>query len=515
MTTQTPTPGAIAASHTSATAAGEAALRAGGNALDAALAAAAALCVVYPNNVALGGDLVALVRSPDGAVRFVNATGTAPAQQSVAALRERHGDALPLRDIDTVTVPGGVRGWEMLRGLGARLSWADQLAPAIELAERGVPLARSVARAVVELREQLAADPGCAAVFLPGGVPLPEGGHFAQPALAETLRAMQLGGPDEFYTGAVAERWIAGLAALGSRISAADAAGYAAELGEPIEAACGPYRVLTSPPNTQGFSLLRTIQAANELPGADLLGADAGTLARLFARNNAVRDAHLADPRFGGLTAEELIRMDPPEDLLDEFKGRATGDTVGISAISADGWAVSLIQSVYHGFGAAILEPETGILFQNRGTSFSLADGSPNVFAPGKRPRHTLMPVLVLRGDDVAWVSATMGGQAQPQVHAQLLLRSFAGATPAEATAAPRFSVDAQKLGDPAETLVMEADLDAAARASLDRTGFVPAPFPAHSEKLGHSNLIRVEPDGGFSAASDPRSDGSAAVVTG
>ncbi|MEB4614753.1 gamma-glutamyltransferase, partial [Leucobacter sp. M11] len=285
------------------------------------------------------------------------------------------------------------------------------------------------------------------------------------------------------------------------------------ELTEPIEAPFGPYRVLTSPPNTQGFSLLRTLLALERTPLRDPLGADAAALAALFAGNNAVRDTYLADPRSGGASAEALLDLPVPGPARLDAAPRATGDTVGVSAISADGWAVSLIQSIYHGFGAAILEPDTGVLFHNRGTSFSLDPAAANVFAPGKRPRHTLMPVLVLRGSEVAWVSSTMGGQGQPQVHAQLLLRSWAGASPAEATSAPRFCVDVQRSGAPVPTIVFEEDLPEDARRALLSTGLLPVPLPPHSEKLGHANLIRVEPDGSFSAASDPRSDGSAAIV--
>ncbi|MFF2388996.1 gamma-glutamyltransferase family protein [Agromyces sp. NPDC058104] len=503
--------GAIATSHRLATEAGADAIRAGGNALDAALAAAAALCVVYPNNVALGGDLVALVRRPDGTVVFVNATGPAAGESSVEELRERHGEALPARGVDTVTVPGGVRGWQLLHELGATRTWAQHLDAAVRFAADGVPTARSVAAAIVDERSDLEADPGCRRLFLPGGEALAEGAPLVQPELADTLRRLQAGGPDEFYTGALAERWVEGLRALGSSISLADTARYRAETAEPIEVPFGPYRVLTSPPNTQGFSLLRTLGAVQAGELADPLASGAGATAAMFAANNAVRDSLLADPAFGGLGGAELIGADTADDL-GEVAARAAGDTVGLSAISADGWAVSLVQSVYFGFGACVLEPTTGILFQNRGTSFSLDAASPNVIAPGKRPRHTLMPVLVLRDREVAWVSATMGGQAQPQIHAHLLLRSFAGATPEEATHAPRWVVGVQDVGDQRRTVTVEADVPDSVRETIAAAGFAVKLVPSRDELLGHSNLIRVEP-GGFAAASDPRSDGSAVVI--
>ncbi|UOQ56713.1 gamma-glutamyltransferase [Leucobacter allii] len=509
--------GAISTSHHLATEAGAAALRAGGNAVDAALAAAATLCVVYPNNVALGGDLVAIVRNPRGEIRFLNATGPAPAGQSLAALRTKHGDALPLRGIDTVTVPGGVCGWNSLHGYGATRPWAAHFDDAIRHAEAGFPNSRSVAAALVEDRDSLSRDPGAREVFYPDGAPLAEGARLVQPALARTLRRLAAGGSAEFYEGETAERWIAGLQALGSKITRQDALDYSASWGEALEGEFGGVRVLTGPPNTSGFMLLRALDAVSGADGGpgieDPLGAGAGALARAFFASNLVRAAALADPAAGGATGAELVAMAAPDRPI-AGDAKASGDTVGLSAVSADGWAVSLINSVYWGFGAHILEPATGIVFQNRGTSFSLDPASPNAFAPGKRPRHTLMPVLVLRGEELAWVPATMGGAAQPQVHAQLLLRSLAGADPHEATHAPRWMVDELPGASPGgrATVTAEADVPEAVRDAIAAAGFAVSVVPPRTEDLGHANLIRVDDDG-YAAASDPRSDGSAIVV--
>ena len=227
-----------------------------------------------------------------------------------------------------------------------------------------------------------------------------------------------------------------------------------------------------------------------------------------------MRASALADPRFNGASGDELIGMPAPDRQMASGP-KPTGDTVGLSAVSADGWAISLINSVYFGFGAGILEPDTGIIFQNRGTSFSLDPASPNAFAPGKRPRHTLMPVMILREADneLAWVPSTMGGAAQSQIHAQLLLRSLAGATPEEATHAPRWAVEEPRAGGTVEVTV-EVDVSQTAQAALAVAGFPLVQVPPWSEDLGHSNLIRVYAQG-YSAASDPRSDGSAIVVGG
>lgn len=509
--TSTPTGGAISTSHYLATEAGAQALRNGGNAIDAAIAAAAVLCVVYPNNVALGGDLVALVHDPRGQVHFVNATGRASTHQQLKTLKERHGDMLPDRGIDTVTVPGGVRGWTALARLGGRLGWKELLHPALMHARIGVPVARSLGRAIYLEREALSADPGCSEIFMPGGAPLVEGDLLLQPALADTFEHLITQGPDDFYVGGVARRWIRGLQHRGSLISEDEVAGYAPSGEPPISGKMGGLEVLTSPPNTQGFSLLRTLRALEDHELADPLGTDAGGLARIFAANNVIRSRWLSDPDTASYGAEALMSMDI--DGAGSETRAASGDTVGLVAVSDDGWSVSLVQSVYWAFGAAILEPTTGILFQNRGTSFSLDPDHPAAFTPGHRPPHTLMPVLVLRDGELAFALATMGGQAQAQIHAQLLVRLVDGASSIEATSAPRWAVGAQDDGDTSATLTVEADVPAHTQRSLsDRPDGLKV-VPPRDERLGHSNVIRVLASG-YEAASDPRSDGSATIVT-
>ncbi|MFS0734139.1 gamma-glutamyltransferase [Microbacterium sp. 1P10UB] len=501
--------GAVSTSHFLATAAGAEALRRGGNALDAAIAAAATLCVVYPNNVALGGDLVALVKAPSGEVSFVNATGRAPADVDVDRMRERYGDRLPDRGIDTITVPGGVRGWEMLAGLGARQSWPELLESAHRHAEDGHLLAPSVAAALVGEQDILRSDPGFREVFYPDGEPLAEGATLRQPALAGTLAALRAGGPEAFYAGPVADAWVAGLRRLGSAITTADARSFRPHLDEPLERRVFGRRIITGPPNTQGFALLRNLLAAEREHLRAPLGADAGRFAEIFAETNRVRAYWLADPD-AGLSGAELLDAEVPPRADDEKP--AHGDTVGLVAVSDDGWAVSLVQSVYWSFGSGVLEPVTGVLFQNRGTSFSLEQKHPALLAPGRRPPHSLMPVLVFDDDRLDIVPATMGGQAQAQIHAQLFLRLRDGAAVAEAIEAPRFVVGAQDDGDTQNTVLIESDVAPDARAALARTTLDPRIVPPYTESLGHSNVIRATSDG-WDAASDPRSDGSAEIV--
>ncbi len=184
-----------------------------------------------------------------------------------------------------------------------------------------------------------------------------------------------------------------------------------------------------------------------------------------------------------------------------------------MAAADSDGYAVSLIQSVYHAFGSGLIDPETGILFHNRGTGFALDDKSPNVIAPRKRPLHTLMPVMTLEGGAPRHVLATMGGQGQPQILAHVLLRTLGGAAAEEAVAAPRAVVGLQSEGATADSVTVEADVQAAAMASVVRSGLTPIEVAPRTEALGHANVVFADAKGSMTAASDPRSDGAAVVA--
>ena len=255
------------------------------------------------------------------------------------------------------------------------------------------------------------------------------GDDFAQPELADTFAVLREEGPDAFYKGGLAERSIGYLRSRGSCLRLEDFVEFEPEIVEPISVPFRGLTVLTSPPNTHGFLLLRALRAVDELGITDPLGDGLGALLRVFHRGNALRASYLADPRFVGVDVAALVN-----DGLDEIAELGAvqsgpglvphGDTVGVAAADGDGYAVSLIQSVYHAFGSGLIDPATGILFHNRGTSFSLDDASPNVIAPRKRPAHTLMPVMTTHNGAPRHVLATMGGQGQPQILAQVLLRA-------------------------------------------------------------------------------------------
>ena len=514
-----PFTGALATPHALATEAGMHAYRDGGSAIDAAIAAAAVLTVVYPHNVALGGDLIALFRTPDGTIRCVNASGWAGAAVDAERLREVHGPWLPARGADAVTVPGGVRGWETLRRFGARLAWARTLQPAEFAARAGVPVPRSLVTHLVDAENaDLFGTEDFDRVFRPRGHTLGVGDTLVQPALADTFGALRHNGPDAFYDGALAERMVAYLRGRGSSLTVDDFAAFQPETVDPISVDFGGLTVWTSPPNTHGFVMLRALRAADVLGIDDPLTDGLGDLLRVFHQGNALRATCLADPRHANVDVEALVG-DGLRELAELGAGQVgpswvpRGDTVGVAAADGDGFAVSLIQSVYHAFGSGLIDPATGVLFHNRGTSFSLDPSSPNVIAPRKRPAHTLMPAMTTHSGRVRHVLSTMGGQGQPQILTQVLLRALDGLGAEAAVSAPRAIVGRQVDGNSADSVTVEADLTPSAIASIARAGLASSAVPAHTEALGQANVVFVDAGGSMTAASDPRSDGAAVVA--
>jgi hypothetical protein len=293
-----------------------------------------------------------------------------------------------------------------------------------------------------------------------------------------------------------------------------DFAVFRPETVEPISVAFRGLTVLTSPPNTHGFLLLRALRAVDELGITDPFGHGLGVLMRVFHRGNELRASHLADPRHVDVDVAALINEGLAETaaLGAAQSGPALvphGDTVGVAAADDDGYAVSLIQSVYHAFGSGLIDSATGILFHNRGTGFSLDDASPNVIAPRKRPAHTLMPVMTTYRGRPRHVLATMGGQGQPQILTQVLLRALGGAGAEAAVSDPRAVVGLQADGGTADSVTAEADLLAVARASIGRAGLASTEVAPHTENLGHANVVFADESGSMTAAADPRSDGA------
>lgn len=518
---------AIATPHVLATEAACEAIRSGGNAIDAALSAAFVLSVVYPHNTSLGGDLIALVREPDGTITTVNASGPASRHVDLADFQSRFGNSMPVTGVNSITVPGAIAGLATLHGFGASRAWEEHLGAAYDLAATGAPVAPSLEAATKEQFELVRRDPGLAALLAPTGEPLRTGERLVQPALAQSLRTLASEGPASFYGGQLGRDLIGGLSALGAQLDSSDLEAFVPLIEKPLQAKYGPWDIWTSGPNSQGFLLLEVLGALESLgPKRDPLGRDAGVLSELFRMATNDRDTYLAEPglmkksvaelldptRLAALGLEARRRTSTTPTSAGHENRRPKGDTVAVVTADADGRAVCLIQSVFHAFGAAVLETSTGIVMHNRGSLFSLDSDSANQLAPRRRPAHTLMPVMVTRESELAWVAGTMGGKAQPQILAQILLRLFAGETPHDAVAAPRWVIGGLEANHVEERAYVESPIATGARQSIE-TRLAIVDLPQHDEITGHSQVVGVLDDGRLVAASDPRSDGSGVVV--
>jgi gamma-glutamyltranspeptidase/glutathione hydrolase len=508
----------VASPHALASEVGADVLRDGGNAVDAALAAAAVLAVVLPNQCAIGGDLIALVGLPDGSAHVLNASGRAPAGVDVDALRAR-GARLPVDGGLSVTVPGIVDGWhELAQRWGSRPT-STPIAHAAAVAREGSPVSAGLARDITGEELRILADPGLSQVLAPGGTLLREGQTLRQPRLADTLEVIAVGGRDAFYTGDVASSLASTLRTHGSAMTTEDFSAHTSTLEEPLGARFGDEEYVASGGNTQGGFFLAALRAVESLGRRiDPLGPEAGLLSRIQASMGALRDARLGDPttapRLDAAEIEHLAMLalagrTPPVRSQGPAPG---GDTVAIVAADASGQWVSIIQSVFHAFGSGLLDPVTGVLLHNRGAAFELAPDSAAALAGGHRPPHTLMPVLVRDAGTGRLVAAhgSMGGRAQAQIHTHLALHLALGRTARDAVSAPRWLVGQMEAGgDETPVVHYEQDVPDEARRSLAGTAVPMKALPVHDDGAGHAQVIRSR-GGRLDVATDPRADGAA-----
>ena len=540
---------AVVAPHHLATTAGLGILRAGGSAVDAAIATNAVLAVVFGEACGIGGDAFWLIWDEATAVQVaLNGSGRAPASADAAALRAGGLATLPFRGPLTITVPGAVRSWGDAHARFGRLPWADVLAPAIELAGGGFPadehFARSVeAAAAVFARELGDGARGWAATYRPLGRAWQPGERVRLPALAATLERLATAGAGDLYDGELAARQAVGLGAAGSGITAADLAAHASTWEAPLSLSYRGATATTHPPNSSGLialevlNVLRALEppdrsdfipgAGGATAGADLRWAHLGIEAT--KRALADRDAHLSDPAFVDVPVARLLdpaygdalaRAIDPGRASTPLPSRAPrgGGTIWLGVVDPQGNAVSLIESNYAGFGSGVVDPATGIAYQNRGSYFSLDPEHPNVLAPGKRTLHTLLPGMLLR-DGRPWVvHGSMGGDAQPAIFAQVVSALVDGGVDvATAVAAPRWSPVPAAHFAPPDLVQVEPRFRPGLLDGLAAMGHrldIRAPFDG---ALGHAHAIELVAGGPvtggtLAAATDPRSPGLAAA---
>ena len=537
--------GAVVAPHHLATEAGLRILRNGGHAVDAAIAANAALGVVAPNACGIGGDAFWLIWDAETRRQLaLNGSGRSPRGTDAAQLRRDGHEVMPMRGPLSVTIPGAVRSWADAHRRFGRLSLPGLLAPAIELAAGGFPaygeLIHAVEATATSVEADLGPDAGFFEVYRPHDRPWRPGETVRLPALAATLVRLGDDGLDAFYEDAIGRRQAGFLASLGSAASPADFRQHTSTWGDPIGTTYRGVRLTTHPPNSSGIVAMELLNILESFappasgyasgglhdPGWAHLAIEAAKLAI------ADRDAHLTDPEAVEIPVDRLLDKGHARDLAALIDGhRASrprpatnppgGGTAFLAAVDGDGNAVSLIQSNYLGFGSGVVDPETGIHYQNRGAYFSLDPAHPNVLAPGKRTLHTLMPCMLFRDGQVGpWiVVGSMGGDVQPQLHAQFVSAVVDGGLDiGQAIAAPRWSVESRFHFDPPRQVAIESGFDAAFVDALAAFGHPLVDAGGYEDGIGHQHAIELvdggpaAPDGSVAAVTDPRSAGLPAV---
>ncbi len=488
--------GMVATSQPLATAAGIAVLRDGGNAVDAAIAAAAVLNVVEPMMCGIGGDLFALYyESATGTLHGLNATGRAGSRADAAKLREDGLTRMPGYGPLVVTVPGALDGWDELVSRFGTRPLGELLEPAIGYAENGFPVSEIIAGQWKAAENHLSRHETGANTYLVDGKRAPEHGEvFRSPDFARTLRKIAAEGTEAFYRGDIADAIHDLMEETGGFVTRADLAAHDSEWVDPIRSTYRGYEVFQIPPNSQGFVGLLML---NILEGFDLKSLGHNSAAYLHhlieAKKLAFadRDAYLADPEHMRAPLSELISKEyaarrraeiDPERAGREFAPGLTddGDTVYLTVVDEDRNAISLIYSLFGSFGSGLVAPGTGIALQNRGTGFSLEEGHPNELAPGKRALHTNMPGMVFRDGRPVFTYGVMGGDMQPQGHAQVLLNLIDfGMNPQQAGEMARFRHTSGGVG-------LESGVDADARQALTR--------------MGHQVVTRFGAYGGYQA---------------
>ena len=515
----------VTAPHHLAAEAGLAVLRDGGNAIEAMVAAAATISVVYPHMNALGGDNFWLVHTPGHPVVGIDACGGAATRADIGFYRDRGFDTIPARGpLAAVTVAGAVSGWQSALRLsedwGGRLPLERLLEDAVHHADFGVAVPGTLARNVAAKQGEITGAPGFARVYLADGQPLGEGHRLRQPRIAETLRRLGRAGLDDFYRGELARAIAADLTRAGSPIGAEDLAGHVARRVAPLCLSVAGHQVYNMPPPTQGLASLILLGVYERLGiGEAETAAYIHGLVEATKQAFRVRDRHVSDPAHMGVEPAEFLSagaLDRMAAAVDPARAapwpeaQPGGDTVWLGAVDGQGRAVSFIQSIYWEFGSGVVLDQTGITWQNRGTSFSLESTHHNHLKPGRRPFHTIQPALARLADGRVMPYGTMGGDGQPQTQAMIFTRHVLhGQDLQQAVSAPRWLLG-RTWGAETTSLRIESRFDAAVVQYLRDAGHPVEEIGPFDEVMGHAGALVHHPDGLIEGAADPRSDGAA-----
>ncbi|WP_436409551.1 gamma-glutamyltransferase family protein [Kaistia defluvii] len=517
--------GMVVAPHRAAAEAGAEIIRAGGNAIEAVIAAAATIAVVYPHMNAIGGDGFWLIREPGKEPRYLEACGGAGSLATIKAYRGKGYDTIPTRGPDAaLTVAGAVSGWntayELSQSLGGRIDRPTLLANAVEHAKKGISVTRSQARLTAQHLADLSAAPGFKDVFLVDGKAPELGATIRQERLADTLEHLGRAGFLDFYKGDVASEIAGDLERFECPVTRDDLAAHEARLRAPLSVRLEGATVFNSPPPTQGLAsllILGIFERLNVKRGESFEHIHG--LVEATKRAFLIRDKHVTDPIFAGDLSVHLSPRVLDREAAQISMSRAApwpqvakkGDTVWLGAIDASGLSVSYIQSIFWEFGSGVVLPATGITWQNRGASFSLDPRALNPLEPGRKPFHTLNPALARFDDGRIMSYGTMGGEGQPQTQAALMSRhALFGMDLGEAIDAPRWLLG-RTWGSDHTNLRVENRFDPDLLIALERAGHEVAVLDeAYSDTMGHAGALVRRKDGRIFGASDPRSDGAA-----
>lgn len=522
--------GIVTCPHSLASQAGVDVLRAGGSAVDAAIATSAALSVIYPHMVGIGGDAFWLIHDADsGEVHYLNGGGRAAKSAQIDYFKSRGMTEIPFRGIlpATLTTPGSVDSWcEAHRKFG-KLPLARNLQSAIDYARDGFPVTTRLASWIARTEQELKSEPDAAAIFLKNGMPA-TGSLLRNPGLATTLEAIGRDGRQGFYEGPTAQALASYAKQHGGFFTEEDLHAQRAQWDAPL---VGHYRDLTlyqTPAPTQGFTVLAMLNLLEPyaLEKTGFLSADHVHFlvqAKQIAYHD--RDRFLADPAFADVPMARLISkkyaderrtlIDPQHALAwDKVPsyGSLTGDTVYIAVVDEAGNAVSLIHSLYGVFGSTVVAGNTGVLLQNRSAYFSLDPAHPNHLTPGKMPVHTLIASIGKRQDKLWSVLGCMGADGQPQIQLQayIALMDF-GCDIQQALEAPRWLSGRFGLGEARDTLHIEGRFPESTLQTLTQRGHQLNRWGAWNELAGHAHGVIIDPVSGVRyGGADPRSDGAA-----
>ena len=523
--------GVIATSQPLASSAGLAVLQQGGNAIDAAVTAAAVLCLVEPHMTGIGGDVFAIVWSADeGGLTGLNASGRSGSLMTREELVSREFTRMPGSGVEPITVPGALSGWAALLERFGTITLAQALQPAIRLAEEGFPVSPIIARQWSAQRRKLMRDEGAKATFLLDGERAPRPGDwFKNPDLAASFRLIAREGPSALYGGDLGRRIVDHLAEAGGFLTIEDLKDHKPVWVDPISAEYNGYTLWELPPNGQGVAALEMLRILEPYDLETMGHNSAAYLHHLIeAKKLAFADLgrYVGDPDFMDVSPEDLLsdefieqrrsRLDPKRAAERQGPGQAvtSSETIYLTVADASGNMVSFINSIFDYFGSGIVVPGTGFVMQNRGSGFTMTEGMANTVAPGKRPFHTLIPAFVTRtvrsdgssqGSAVQqpWMSyGVMGGSMQPQGHVQVLFNMILfDMDIQEAIDAPRF----RHLSG--LRIVLESPIPEDTRRLLESMGHQMG--NENSSSFGGGQGI-IKLANGWVAGSDPRKDGSA-----